>query len=329
MSEEKEAIKTTGKYKIIEKQNPTFYFIGVTTSKSSIMKIFPLWMNELGKQEISIEGMDLKIHDDAENYRQAVAQIKYDHNSIGSLVTTHKMDLYSAAEDMFDYFDDYAKLLMEISSISKNNGKLEGHAKDPISSGLSLEHVIDKEYFSRTKAHMLIFGAGGSSIATILYTITRREHSDKPEKIVVINRSQPRLDHLKEIIQKLNADINIEYICNQDPKMNDRKMSSLPPYSIVINATGMGKDTPGSPITDKGLFPENGIAWEFNYRGELDFMHQAERQKDSRSVKAEDGWIYFVHGWTQVISQVLHIEMTEELFDRLIRIANSIRLIKI
>ncbi|HEY4662260.1 MAG TPA: hypothetical protein VIH07_01130 [Candidatus Humimicrobiaceae bacterium] len=312
-------------YKIIKKEKPTFYFIGVTTSKSSIMKIFPLWMRELGKPEIMIDGMDLKIHDNPENYRQAVAQIKYDDNSIGSLVTTHKMDLYSSAVDMFDYFDDYAKLLKEISSISKNNGKLEGHAKDPISSGLSLEHIIDKEYFSRTKAHMLIFGAGGSSIATILYTITERGHSDKPEKIVVINRSQPRLDHLKEIIQKLNADINIEYICNQDPEVNDRKMSLLPPYSIVINATGMGKDTPGSPITDYGLFPENGIAWEFNYRGELDFMHQAERQKDSRSVKVEDGWIYFVHGWTQVISQVLHIEITEELFDRLIKIANSIR----
>jgi shikimate 5-dehydrogenase len=312
-------------YKIIKKEKPTFYFIGVTTSKSSIMKIFPLWVKELGRPEITIEGMDLKIHDNPENYRQAVAQIKYDDNSIGSLVTTHKMDLYSAAEDMFDYFDDYAKLLKEISSISKNNGKLEGHAKDPISSGLSLEHIIDKEYFSRTKAHVLIFGAGGSSIATILYTITGRGHSDRPEKIVVINRSQPRLDHLKEIIQKLNADIDIEYICNQDPEVNDRKMGLLPPHSIVINATGMGKDTPGSPITDKGLFPENGIAWEFNYRGELDFMHQAERQKDSRGVKVEDGWIYFVHGWTQVISQVLHIEITEELFDRLIKIANSIR----
>ena len=312
-------------HKIIKKEKPTFYFIGVTTSRSSIMKIFPLWVKELGKPQIIIEGMDLKIHDNPENYRQAVAQIKYDENSIGSLVTTHKMDLYAAAEDMFDYFDEYAELLKEISSISKNNGKLEGHAKDPISSGLSLEHIIDKEYFSRTKAHMLIFGAGGSSIATILYTITRRKHFDRPEKIIVINRSQPRLDHLKEIIQKLNTDINIEYICNQDPEVNDRKMSLLPPYSIVINATGMGKDTPGSPITDKGLFPGNGIAWEFNYRGELNFMHQAERQKESRGVKVEDGWIYFIYGWTQVISQVLHIKITEELFDRLIKIANSIR----
>ena len=102
-------------------------------------------------------------------------------------------------------------------------------------------------------------------------------------------------------------------------------MESLPDYSLVINATGMGKDTPGSPITDDGLFPKNGWAWEFNYRGELDFMHQAERQKNSRGLKVEDGWIYFIHGWTQVIFQALHIEMTPEIFDKLEKIANSIR----
>ena len=325
MSEEKETINNYGKNKIIEKQNPTFYFIGVTTSKSSIMKLFPLWMNELGSPGISIEGIDLKIHDNPENYRQAVAQIKYDANSIGALVTTHKMDLYSAAEDMFDYFDDYALLLKEVSSISKNGGKLEGRAKDPISSGLSFEHIVGKGYFAKTKAHLLIFGAGGSSIATILYIITKKGPSDKPEKIIIVNRSQPRLDHLKKIIQEIKININIEYICNQDPKVNDKIINSLPPYSITINATGMGKDTPGSPITDKGLFPENGIAWEFNYRGELDFMHQAEKQKNLRGVKVEDGWIYFIHGWTQVISQVLHLEMTEELFNHLVNIANTLR----
>src|SRR3989304_516490 len=206
-------------YDIVKRKEPTFYSIGVTTKKSSIMKIFPLWMNELGRPGVSIAGIDLKIHDNPENYRQAVAQIKYDANSIGALVTTHKMDLYSAAEDMFDYFDDYALLLKEVSSISKNNGKLEGHAKDPISSGISFDHIVEKGYFTKKKAQLLIFGAGGSSIATILYIITKREPSDKPEKIIVVNRSQPRLDHLKKIIQKIKTNIEIEYICNQNPEV--------------------------------------------------------------------------------------------------------------
>ena len=57
---------------------PTMYFIGVTTAKSSIMKVFPMWMEAIGHPEARIEGMDLNLHDDPQNYRNAVAQIKYD-----------------------------------------------------------------------------------------------------------------------------------------------------------------------------------------------------------------------------------------------------------
>ena len=102
-------------------------------------------------------------------------------------------------------------------------------------------------------------------------------------------------------------------------------MAAMPDCSVVVNATGMGKDTPGSPITDAGLFPRGGVAWELNYRGELDFMHQALRQAASRGVKVEDGWLYFVHGWTQVVAQVLHVDLTPDLFGRLERIAASVR----
>jgi hypothetical protein len=42
----------------------------------------------------------------------------------------------------------------------------------------------------------------------------------------------------------------------------------------------MDKDTSGSPVTDDGLFPLNGIAGEIDYRGELDFWRQAISQKD-------------------------------------------------
>lgn len=312
-------------FTIEPKQGKSFYFIGVTTEKSSIIKLFPFWMNALGFPEIKIYPYNLKIHDKSVNYRQAVAQIKYDDGCYGALVTTHKMDLYTAAKDMFDYFDPYALLLDEISCISKNDGRLEGHAKDPISSGATYDSFIDKDYYKNTGAHVLIFGAGGSSIATIIHLINKRYKAERPDKIIVINRSQQRLDHLTELLKKVKTDINIEVICNSDPNVNDKVMESLPDYSIVINATGMGKDTPGSPITDKGIFPKKGWIWEFNYRGELDFLHQAERQKESRGVKIEDGWIYFIHGWTQVIFQALHLEMTSVIFDKLEKIANSLR----
>lgn len=312
-------------YTIVKKSVPTFYFIGVTTGKSAMMRLFPLWMKELGHPEIVIEGIDLKPHDTAQNYRQAVAQIKYDPMSIGGLVTTHKIDLLNAARDMFDYLDPYAVLCGEISSISKRDGRLEGHAKDPITAGLSMDAIVGKDYFARTGGEILCLGAGGSAVATALHLISKPDAGDRPRRFVVVNRSQGRLDHLQSMVEGQNTDIEFEFVLNQDPRRNDAIMESMPPRSMVINATGMGKDSPGSPITNDGLFPLDGIAWEFNYRGELDFLHQALAQKDARRLLVEDGWLYFVHGWTQVIAQVLHINLDDALFQRLDAIATTIR----
>jgi shikimate 5-dehydrogenase len=312
-------------YPIITKTVPTFYFIGVTTGKSSIMKVFPLWMKVLGREEVVIEGIDCKIHAEADEYRRAVAQIKYDPLSLGALVTTHKIDLLTAAGDMFEYLDPYAQITHEVSSISKLDGRLEGHAKDPLTSGASLDAIIDKDYFARTGGEVLCFGAGGSGVATLLHLINKTDKGDRPRRFTFVNRSQGRLDHAKAMVSGLQTDIQVEYIQNADPAVNDRLMETFPPYSIVINATGMGKDTPGSPITWEGKFPMNAIAWEFNYRGELDFMHQALAQAESRNVFMEDGWIYFVHGWTQVIAQVLHFDLTPELFEQLNQTAATVR----
>jgi len=60
-----------------------------------------------------------------------VSQIKSDPLLLGALVTTHKIDLYNANLGLVDAFDPYATICGEISSISKRDGRLEGHAKIP------------------------------------------------------------------------------------------------------------------------------------------------------------------------------------------------------
>ncbi len=311
-------------YPVVTKTVPTFYFIGVKTGASAIMKVFPLWASELGRPEIAIEGVDLKIHDSAEAYRAAVAQIKYDPLSLGALVTTHKIDLFEAARDMFAYVDDYARICGEVSSLSKRDGQLEGHAKDPITAGLSLDAILGEGYFARTGGAVLSFGAGGAAVATLLHLINKPQAADRPKRFVMVNRSPGRLTRARKMVESLSTDIQVEYVCNQDPLGNDELMGKLPAGSVVINATGMGKDTPGSPITGAGVFPLDGVAWEFNYRGELDFLHQALRQQESRRLLVEDGWLYFLHGWTQVIAQVLHMEMDKPQFDALRAVAESL-----
>jgi len=289
------------------------------------MKVFPLWMEALGRPEIVMQGIDHPMHDEPAHYRRSVAQIKYDPLSLGALVTTHKISLLEASREMFDYLDPYAQTCGEISCISKQGSRLEGHAKDPITAGLSLDAIIGAAYFERSGGDILCFGAGGSATATALHLIQKRNLGDRPKRFIIVNRSQPRLDAIRRMVNAQPTDIEFIYRCNQDPHVNDEIMTGMPEGSIIINATGMGKDSPGSPITWEGRFPRDAIAWEFNYRGELDFLHQALAQKESRSLVVEDGWLYFLHGWTQVIAQVLHIELTPDLFDRLSMLAENVR----
>src|SRR5690606_36377712 len=124
--------------------------------------------------------------------------------------------------------------------------------------------------------------------------------ADVPSRIIVTNRSQPRLDEMRRIHADMNARVPVEYVLADRPDLNDSAMAALRPGSLVINATGLGKDAPGSPLTDAGVFPERGVVWDLNYRGDLVFLDQARRQQTARALQVEDGWTYFIHGWTQV-----------------------------
>jgi shikimate dehydrogenase len=304
---------------------PTLYFIGVSTGRSSIMKLFPRWSEVLGLGA-EIVGYDAPIHAPPQAYEAIVRHIKQDRLSRGALVTSHKIDLLNATRDMFGYLDPHAELCGEISCISKGgDGRLEGYAKDPITSGLAWQAFVEPGHWGRTGGHVMCIGGGGAAVAITVYVAGLPHPADRPERFIVVNRSQSRLDKLREIHVRLDTDVEFEYVLNEDPIKNDRLMESLPPGSLVINATGMGKDLPGSPLTGKGLFPENGLAWELNYRGELDFLHQARRQEGSRLLTVEDGWIYFLHGWSQVIAEVFHLELTPELFAELDQTAAEIR----
>jgi shikimate 5-dehydrogenase len=117
----------------------------------------------------------------------------------------------------------------------------------------------------------------------------------------------------------------IEYVENANPVENDKLLAGLPPGSLIVNATGMGKDIPGSPVTDGARFPERSVVWELNYRGELDFLRQARRQERTRDLRVEDGWLYFLHGWSEAIAEVFHVELTPERFESLSAEAEAIR----
>jgi shikimate 5-dehydrogenase len=132
---------------------------------------------------------------------------------------------------------------------------------------------------------------------------------------------------MREVHRGLNPGIRMEYVLAETAEKNDAVVNALRPGSLVVNATGLGKDAPGSPLTDAVRFPQDGIVWEYNYRGELVFLDQARAQQKARNLTVEDGWVYFIHGWTRVIAEVFHREIPTRgpEFDALCRIAAEAR----
>ena len=117
-----------------------FSFIGVTTGGSAIMRVFPAWAEYLGLGNVVMAGHDLPIHAAASRYRDVVSALKSDRLDAGGLVTTHKIDLYTACRDLFDFVDPYAELCGEVSCLSKLDGRFRAHAKDDFASGKRSRH---------------------------------------------------------------------------------------------------------------------------------------------------------------------------------------------
>ncbi|MCH2059869.1 MAG: hypothetical protein MK183_04515 [Verrucomicrobiales bacterium] len=309
-----------------EAKIPTMYFIGVSTGASSSVRVFPRWAQLLGLGECRLVGLDFPLHDDPQRYRQVVEFIKSDPLSLGALVTSHKMNLLAGCVDLFDELDPLAEEMAEVSSIYKRAGKLIGRATDPVCGGMAMENFLTPTHFRETGSDVLILGAGGSALALVWYLLKGRD--DLPVHIHVVNRSRPRLDHLLGLAAKWGGAERVTgHLSGDQPELADALAGQRVPGSLLVNATGLGKDAPGSPLTDAVNFPERGIVWDFNYRGQLLFLDQARAQKEEKSLRIEDGWDYFVIGWSQVIADVFELEIPPRggLYDSLSRQALELR----
>jgi shikimate 5-dehydrogenase len=135
-----------------------------------------------------------------------------------------------------------------------------GAAKDPITSGLAFQAFLPENYWSSSGAEAFIIGAGGSSIALSSF-LARADHGEeRPRHLLVSNRSPARLEEMRKIHRRLCIDFPIEYIHTPPPRDNNAVLA------------------PGSPLTGEVLFPEHGLIWDFNYRGDLLFLRQAQEQ---------------------------------------------------
>lgn len=304
---------------------PTMYFVGVSTGGSSIRRVFPLWAEELGLDGATLVGVDFPLDTPPDDYRRFVSFLAEDHLSLGALVTTHKIDLFAACRDLFAELDPHALALAEASCLSKGPRGLVGSAKDPLTASLALDAFLDAGHWASSGGEAFLIGAGGA--ATAISSCLSSEPGGAPARIVISDSDPQRLDKIRRFHENAAAGVEIELVDVRGSRDNDDVLEALRPGSLVVNATGMGKDRPGSPISDDALFPEDGFAWELNYRGELTFLAQARAQETRRSLHVEDGWIYFLHGWLQTIAEVFHLDVPTDgpAFDALAELAAGVR----
>lgn len=293
---------------------PTLWFVGVTTASSSIMRLFPRWAEALGL-DAAIAGIDLPLGAGRDAYREVVTFLRDDPLSRGALVTTHKLDLLAAAGDLITTLDPLARRFAEVSCLARRTDGLHGWAKDPVTAGLAIAAFLAPDHFARTGAPALVMGAGGAGCA-IAWHLRSGRSGDPCPQVVLAERRADRLAHARSV---LGDDPGIRLELARD---NDALLAACPPGTLVVNATGLGKDAPGSPLRAP-RFPEAAVAWDLNYRGDLRFLDQAR----AAGIGAVDGWRYFLHGWLAAIEEIFAtpIPPDGERFAELAAIAESLR----
>jgi len=242
--------------------------------------------------------------------------------------------LLAAAHDQFVDLQPVARVLGEVNSVALRSDGLYGAATDGAAIRKTLDEMLEPRYFDQTGAEAVCFGVGGSARAFGLALLCEFGASsppfglraDAPKLLHAVGR---RAESLAEFASVMNAagipESRLSLHLNVSPADNDALTTRLPEGSLIVNATGLGKDTPGSPVTSRAVFPRGSVAWDFNYRGGLDFLVNAAEQRATRDVQVHDGWPYFLHGWTEALAPVLGTALEHATFSRLARAAAPFR----
>jgi shikimate dehydrogenase len=306
----------------------TLLFIGVDTRGSAIMTLFPRWVGLL-RLDAAVEGVDLPLGAEPAAYRAVVERVVDDPGIAGALVTSHKTGVYRHGGGLLDELDRYARLCREVSCISKRGGRVRGHAKDPITAGLAMRDLLEGGRRQDPPDQVLCLGAGGAGTAITVRLLTT---DPAPSRVVVADSDPARLEALGAIHAELpraatgpatHAALELRTVVGAED--TDALLSGMPPGSLVVNATGIGKDLPGSPLSDRARFPRRALVWDLNYRGDLGFLRQARSQAAARGLVLHDGWRYFLYGWSEVVAEVFGLDLTPLWFDRLADAAESLR----
>ena len=297
---------------------PTVVFLGVDTAGSSIHHVFPTWAPIFAPGAM-VRGLDLPEDATPRQFRDAVAAMSANPAIVGAVVTSHKLRLYRACHDIIDADDPFVAMTHEINCLDLR-GQPTAYARDPV----SLDALMSKPSSPLAGATSVVcIGAGGSATALLLAigldvngTLTSGRAilpDDQTRRLTIIGRSQDSLDAIDRVRSRSGIPSeSVSLVRAAGVHAVGEIVSAAPAGSLVINATGLGKTAPGSPLPGPAAFPPGAVAWDFNYRGPLTFLSQAR----AASLRDEDGWQYFVAGWSAALAAVHGIAFTQALLQK-------------
>jgi shikimate dehydrogenase len=157
-----------------------------------------------------------------------------------------------------------------------------------------------------------VLGAGGAGLATLWNLAVCGV--GQTERVVVVEPDEARRTAARRIISEmqLKCPVAVEH---PNHGVADQIIDMSATGALIVNATGLGKDRPGSPVSAAFRFPPRSTVWDFNYRGDLDFLRQAKQQGAASNLTVEDGFDYFACGWSVVMSRVAGEQWTASIFE--------------
>ena len=231
---------------------------------------------------------------------------------VGGLVTSHKASLFRYGRSCFAEVSRIAEALEEISTIykRKNCSGLFGEALDTVSIVPVAEEVtVRNVHWMAGSKEVVILGGGGAGIA-LVYALCNIP--TRPRQISVVERNEERVNFLRKVVADatLFTVEGIKIIRWADADNVLREAGERP---LIVNATGMGKDVPGSPVKDVHNIPFGSTLWDFNYRGELDFLKNAQQLASQERLLLVDGWDYFISGWMHAMCRIFHVRCSPDI----------------
>jgi shikimate dehydrogenase len=303
---------------------PVVLFLGVSTAASAVHRYFPQWASSF-PEPVRLVGIDLPVAAPRQKYEGLLDWMARNQQVRGMVITSHKIDLFRAGSRRFAAASRLSATLGEVSAVRRTpSGDLLAYATDPLSARAAAAELN----LGTSGAEAICFGAGGAAVAlmaalTLPGTELTRDTRPAPDArcrapgvnatggplsegaIHVTDVRPDRLTHLMHVAASLGVASRVVPHLQEDAAGNTRLLAGHPDARLVVNATGLGKDSPGSPLTDQAVWPRHCIVWDMNYRGPLSFLHQARAQQDARGLQIADGWRFFLHGWTNALAPIL------------------------